>query len=178
MKEKVSALSSLNINERPEGLGKRFAIVASRWNISFINKLVDGAMRALSDHHVTLADVEVFFVPGAFELPLACKKVAETGRFDAVIAIGVVVRGGTPHFEYVAGEAARGISSVSLNTGIPVMFGVITADNIEQVAERSGDNNDNKGYEAAAAAVETVVLFERLAAKSGKIEDKAFPHVV
>ena len=117
-------------------------------------------------------------VPGAFELPLAAKKAAESGKFDAVIAIGVVIRGETPHFDYVAGEAAKGVSNVSLETGIPVMFGVVTTDTVEQAINRSGLKAGNKGYEAAMAAVEVANLYREMASAENKGKGKAFPHVV
>lgn len=117
-------------------------------------------------------------VPGAFELPLAAKKAAESGKFDAVIAIGVVIRGETPHFDYVAGEAAKGVSNVSLETGIPVMFGVVTTDTVEQAINRSGLKAGNKGYEAAMAAVEVANLYNEMTSTENKGKGKAFPHVV
>ena len=117
-------------------------------------------------------------VPGAFELPLAAQKAAESGKFDAVIAIGVVIRGETPHFDYVAGEAAKGVSKVSLDTGVPVMFGVVTTDTVEQAINRSGLKAGNKGYEAAMAAVEVANLYKEMAGAENKGKGKAFPHVV
>ena len=158
--------------------GFRFAIVASRWNDFLTSKLVDGATDALASAGASEGDVEVFMVPGAFELPLAAKKAAESGKFDAVIAIGVVIRGETPHFDYVAGEAAKGVSNVSLETGIPVMFGVVTTDTVEQAINRSGLKAGNKGYEAAMAAVEVANLYREMASAENKGKGKAFPHVV
>lgn len=159
--------------------GFRFAIVASRWNDLLTSKLVDGAVDALESAGAAESDVEIFMVPGAFELPLAAKKAAESGRFDAVIAIGIVIRGETPHFDYVAGEAAKGISKVSLDTGVPVMFGVVTTDTVEQAMNRSGLKAGNKGYEAAMAAVEMADLFrETSETDRSKEVGKAFPHVV
>ena len=159
--------------------GFRFAIVASRWNDFLTSKLVEGAIDALGSAGAAESDVEVFMVPGAFELPLAALKAARSGRFDAVIAIGVVIRGETPHFDYVAGEAAKGISHASLETGVPVMFGVVTTNTVEQAMNRSGLKAGNKGYEAAMAAVEVANLYRGF----GKNEqatgrEKAFPHVV
>ncbi|MBL8184870.1 MAG: 6,7-dimethyl-8-ribityllumazine synthase, partial [Blastocatellia bacterium] len=133
--------------------GFRFAIVASRWNDFLTSKLIDGAVDALESHGAAESDVEIFKVPGSFELPLTSLKLAESGRFDAVIAIGVVIRGETPHFEYVAGEAAKGIGQAGMQTGIPVMFGVVTADTLDQAINRSGVKAGNKGYEAAISAV-------------------------
>jgi 6,7-dimethyl-8-ribityllumazine synthase len=158
--------------------GFRFAIVASRWNDFLTSKLVDGAVDALSSAGAADSDVEVFMVPGAFELPLAAQKAAESGKFDAVIAIGVVIRGETPHFDYVAGEAAKGVSKVSLDTGVPVMFGVVTTDTVEQAINRSGLKAGNKGYEAAMAAVEVANLYREMSAADQKGKGKAFPHVV
>jgi len=159
--------------------GFRFAIVASRWNDFLTSKLIDGAVDALESAGAAEGDVEIFMVPGAFELPLAALKAAQSGRFDAVVAIGVVVRGETPHFDYVAGEAAKGVSHASLETGVPVMFGVVTTDTVEQAINRSGLKAGNKGYEAAMAAVEVANLYREIAQnEQGKGREKAFPHVV
>lgn len=138
--------------------GFRFAIVASRWNDAIVSRLIEGALTELQ------ADggaVELFRVPGAFEIPLCAQKAAESGRFDAVICLGVIIRGDTPHFDYIAASAARGISEAGLRTGVPLLFGVITADNVEQANERSASGKHNKGYEAALAAVEVVNLFRK-----------------
>lgn len=143
----------------------RFAIVVSRWNDEFTSKLADGAVEALIEAGADdSSSIETFHVPGAFELPLACLKAAESREFDAVIALGVIIRGDTPHFDYVAGEASRGIMQASMETGIPVMFGVITADNVDQVVARCGEKSDNKGYEAAQSAVEMAALLKVLRA--------------
>ena len=159
--------------------GFRFAIVASRWNDFLTSKLVEGAVEALESAGAAEANVEVFMVPGAFELPLAALKAAQSSRFDAVIAIGVVIRGETPHFDYVAGEAAKGVTHASLETGVPVMFGVVTTDTVEQAMNRSGLKAGNKGYEAAMAAVEVANLYRGLANdEQAKGREKAFPHVV
>jgi len=160
--------------------GFRFAIVVSRWNDEFTSRLAAGAVEALNEVGADLGTIETFHVPGAFELPLGCLKAAESGDFDAVVALGVVIRGDTPHFDYVAGQAAAGILQASMQTGVPVMFGVITADNVEQVIERSGEKADNKGYEAALSAVEMVSLFRKMdaAKEQGLGEGKVFPHVV
>jgi 6,7-dimethyl-8-ribityllumazine synthase len=160
--------------------GFRFAIVASRWNDFLTSKLTEGALDTLERLGADEADVEVFMVPGSYELPLTAQKVASGGNFDAVICIGVVIRGETPHFEYVAGEAAKGVAQVSMTTGIPVLFGIVTADTVEQAINRSGVKAGNKGVEAAMSAVEIVNLYEGLG--SGKNsegdDDKAFPHAV
>jgi len=141
--------------------GFRFAIVASRWNDAIVSRLVEGAQKALKQASAADDAVELFRVPGAFEIPLCAQKAAESRRFDAVICLGVVIRGDTPHFEYIAAAAARGISEASLRTGVPLLFGVITADNVEQADERSRDNENNKGHEAAMAAVEVANLYRK-----------------
>src|SRR5437764_2937484 len=134
----------------------RFALLVSRWNGEFTSRLESGARGALAGANAGEGDVEVFRVPGAFELPLAALAAAKTRRFDAVIALGVVIRGETPHFDYVAGEAAAGLRQASMETGVPVLFGVITADNIDQTLARCGAGRENKGYEAALSAVEKI----------------------
>jgi len=159
------------------GDGFRFAIVVSRWNDELTSKLASGAREALDEAGVGLDAIATFQVPGAFELPVACMRVAETGDFDAVIALGVVIRGETPHFEYVAGQAAAGILQASMQTGIPVMFGVITADTMQQALDRTGEKSDNKGYEAAQSALEMVTLFREMDRGSSQDVDKVIPHV-
>lgn len=160
--------------------GLRFAIVASRWNDFLTSKLIDGALDALQSLGADENSIEIFMVPGSFELPLTTLKVAQSGNFDAVIAIGVVIRGETPHFDYVAGEAAKGIGQASMQTGVPVLFGVVTTNTLEQAINRSGVKAGNKGYEAAMSAVEIVNLHRELDTR--KVEpvnkEKAFPHVV
>ena len=141
--------------------GFRFAIVASRWNDQIVSRLVDGARAALTEMHADANATDVFRVPGAFEIPLCGQKAAESGRFDAVICLGVIIRGDTPHFDYIAASAARGISEAGLRTGVPLLFGVITADNIEQADARARNDTNNKGYEAAVAAVEIVNIFKK-----------------
>jgi 6,7-dimethyl-8-ribityllumazine synthase len=140
--------------------GFRFAIVASRWNGDLVGRLIDGAVEALKESAVDENAVQIYRVPGSFEIPLCALKTAESGRFDAVICLGVIIRGDTPHFDYVAAETARGINEAGLRSGVPVMFGVITADNMEQALARAGTRADNKGYEAAMAAVEVVNLYK------------------
>lgn len=142
--------------------GARFAIVVARWNGEITENLLNGALRALVRQGVPGEDVQTFRVPGAFELPLAAQKLAETGRFDAIITLGAVIRGGTPHFEYVCAETTRGVGQVALTTGIPVAFGVLTTDNQDQARERSGPGTDNKGEEAALTALEMVSLLRQL----------------
>ena len=154
-----------------------FAIVVSRWNDSLTSKLANGAVQALTEAGASKDAIEIFQVPGAFELPLASMKAAESGRFDAVIALGVVIRGETPHFDFVARQAAAGIMQASIETGIPVMFGVVTANTQEQAEARCGGAVGNKGYEAAMSAIEMANLIREMeAADEG--EDKVFPHVV
>lgn len=142
--------------------GLKFAIVVSRWHADFTSRLEAGARQALLALGAAEDDVHTFDVPGAFELPLACLKAANCGKYSAIIALGVIIRGDTPHFEYVAGETARGVMQVSLKTRIPVMFGVITADNIDQVEARCDDGPENKGFEAAVSAVEMVASLKRI----------------
>ncbi len=135
--------------------GLSFAIVVARWHVEFTSKLLSGALEAMLGAGAKREDIDVFQVPGAFELPVASLRAAKSGEYDAVIALGVVIRGDTPHFEYVAGQAAAGLMQASMQTGVAVMFGVITADNVEQVIERTGEGADNKGFEAAISAIET-----------------------
>ncbi|MFT6285092.1 MAG: 6,7-dimethyl-8-ribityllumazine synthase [Arenicella sp.] len=137
--------------------GKKFALVVSRFNSFVVESLVDGALDALERHgEVNEQDITLVRVPGAYELPIAAKKLAEQNKYDAIIALGAVIRGGTPHFEFVAGECNKGLAQVSLEHGIPVSFGVITTDSIEQAIERSGTKAGNKGAEAAISALEMV----------------------
>ncbi|MFN6963533.1 MAG: 6,7-dimethyl-8-ribityllumazine synthase [Pyrinomonadaceae bacterium] len=158
----------------------RFAVVVSRWNDLLTSRLLDGALDALESAGASSESVEVFKVPGAFELPLAALKAAQSGKFDAVITLGVVIRGETPHFDYVAGQAASGVSTASLQTGVPVLFGVVTTDTLEQAVNRCGVKAGNKGYEAAMSAIEMVNLLREMEGrkKPGKGKDKVFPHVV
>jgi 6,7-dimethyl-8-ribityllumazine synthase len=144
------------------------------------SRLLAGALDALESSGASESAVEVFKVPGAFELPLASLKAAESGKFDAVIALGIVIRGETPHFDFVAGEAAKGITHASLKTGVPVLFGVITADTVEQAMNRSGLKAGNKGFEAAMSAIEVASLYSQMAGGQDKerVEEKVFPHVV
>ncbi len=143
----------------------RYAIVVGRFNAFVVESLVEGALDTLKRHGIPTADVTIVRVPGAFEIPLAVKKMAETGEYDAVIALGAVIRGGTPHFDYVAGQCASGLNQVALATGTPVAFGVLTVDSIEQAVERSGTKAGNKGMEAALSAIEMVSLLKQMEAK-------------
>lgn len=137
--------------------GKKFAIVVARFNSFVVESLLEGALDTLERHgEVNPDDITVVRVPGAYEMPLAAQKVAQSGKFDAIIALGAVIRGGTPHFDFVAGECNKGLAQVSLDAGIPVAFGVITTDSIEQAIERSGTKAGNKGAEAANTALEMV----------------------
>ncbi|MCD6561505.1 MAG: 6,7-dimethyl-8-ribityllumazine synthase [Deltaproteobacteria bacterium] len=142
--------------------GYKFAIIVSRFNDFISSRLVDGAMDSLIRHGASDAQIAVVKVPGAFEIPFVAKKLATSGRYDAVICLGAVIRGATPHFDYVAAEVSKGIASVALECQIPVTFGVLTTDNIEQAIERAGSKSGNKGYEAAIAAIEMVSLFKKL----------------
>ena len=146
--------------------GRTFAIVVSRWNDEYTSKLADGAVEALKDAGADADAIDIFHVPGAFELPVASLKAAKSREYSAVIALGVVIRGDTPHFEYVAGQAAAGLMQASMQTGVPVMFGVITADNIEQVVARCGEKADNKGYEAALSALETANVLSEIRSRT------------
>lgn len=140
----------------------RFAIVVGRWNSFVVESLVDGALDTLRRHGVADDRITVVRAPGAFEIPLVCQKVAQQKQYDAIIALGAVIRGGTPHFEYVAGECTKGLTQVMMDSGIPVAFGVLTVDSIEQAIERAGTKAGNKGAEAAASALEMVSLLGRL----------------
>ena len=142
--------------------GKKFALVVTRWNSFIVEHLLSGAIDYLRMHGVSEENLTVIRCPGAFEVPLVVKKLAASGNFDAVIALGAVIRGGTPHFEYVAGECVKGIASVTLQYDIPVAFGVLTVDTIEQAIERAGTKAGNKGEEAAASALEMVMLLDQI----------------
>lgn len=142
--------------------GQRFAVVVSRFNDFITGKLKAGAIDALVRHGCKDGDITCVAVPGAFEIPLVAKRLAESGAYDAVICVGCVIRGQTPHFEYVAGEAAKGIAQVGLATGVPVTFGVITADTLEQAIERAGSKAGNKGADATLSAIELVNLLSQL----------------
>ncbi|HAJ97184.1 MAG TPA: 6,7-dimethyl-8-ribityllumazine synthase [Ruminococcus sp.] len=145
-----------------EGKGLKIAIVASRFNEFIVTKLVGGAEDCLRRHGVEEDDISLAWVPGAFEIPLVAKKLAQSGKYDAVICVGAVIRGSTSHYDYVCAEVSKGIASVSLETGIPVMFGVLTTDTIEQAIERAGTKAGNKGYDCALGALELVSLFKGL----------------
>jgi len=144
------------------GTGLHVGICISRFNELLSSRLLGGALDALTRHGVDEGDVDVAWVPGAFEIPLVAKTMATSGSYDVVLALGVVIRGGTPHFEYVAGEVSKGIAKVSLESDVPVMFGVITADTIEQAVERAGTKHGNKGWDAALAGIETANLLKHV----------------
>lgn len=140
----------------------KIGIAASRFNQFIVKQLMDGALDALKRHGIEEGDIVIAWVPGAFELPLAAEQMAASGRIDAVIALGAVIRGETPHFDYVAGECARGIREAAQRHGVPVSFGVLTTDNVEQALERSGRGEGNKGFDAAVAAIETAKALDQL----------------
>jgi 6,7-dimethyl-8-ribityllumazine synthase len=140
----------------------RYTLLVGRFNSFVVESLVEGAVDALRRHGVSDSNIRIVRVPGAFEMPIAAQKIAHAGNVDAIIALGAVIRGGTPHFEYVAGECTKGLAQVSLDSGVPVAFGVLTVDSIEQAIERSGTKAGNKGAEAALSAVEMVSLLGQL----------------
>jgi 6,7-dimethyl-8-ribityllumazine synthase len=159
----------------PGAAGQRFALVVSRFNGEITERLRVGAAAALTAAGAAPGDVEVFAVPGAFELPQAARAVAETGRFDAVVCLGCVIRGATAHFEYISASAAHAIQQASGETGVPIAFGVLTTDTWDQAEERAREGPDNKGWEAAAAAIEMALLFRRIRASdpAGRPVDSA-----
>jgi 6,7-dimethyl-8-ribityllumazine synthase len=142
--------------------GLKFGIVVARFNSFISERLLEGAVDSLIRHGAVDQDIHVVRVPGAFEIPLAAKKLAQTGKYDAVICLGAVIRGSTPHFDFVSAEVSKGVAMVSLESGVPVIFGVLTTDTIEQAVERAGTKAGNKGFEAAAGAIETANLLKAL----------------
>ena len=140
------------------GKGLKFGLVVSRFNEFFSKKLLEGAQDALLRHGVNEDDIEVAWTPGSFEIPLIAQKLAQTKKYDAVICLGAVIRGDTPHFDYIAAEVTKGIAKVSLDTGVPIIYGVITTDTLEQAVERSGTKAGNKGFQAAVSAIEMANL--------------------
>ena len=144
------------------GSGLKIAIVASRFNELLSSRLVGGAQDALARHGVDMGSVDLAWVPGAFEIPLVAAKLAKSGRYDAVVALGVIIRGGTPHFEYVASEVSKGVAKAGLDSGVPVAFGIVTADNIDQAVERAGTKQGNKGWDAAVSAIEMANLLKAM----------------
>ena len=145
------------------GKGMKFGLVVGRFNELISGRLYEGALDCLRRHDVADDDVEIAWAPGAFELPLVAQRLAASGRYDAVICLGAVIRGGTPHFDYVAAEVTKGIAHVSLATGVPVAFGVLTTDTLEQAVERAGTKAGNKGFDAAVSAIETARVLKGLA---------------
>ena len=152
----------------PRGQGRRCAVVVSRFNEVITQRLLDGALDALVRHGVAFDDVDVFWVPGAWELPAAARRVAGSERYDALVALGAVIRGDTPHFDYVAGEASRGLALASADFDVPIAFGVLTCDTMEQAEARAGGEHGNKGWDAALAALEMADLFDQI---DGSSED-------
>jgi 6,7-dimethyl-8-ribityllumazine synthase len=148
---------------QPSGVGRRIVVVASRFNESIVKKLVDGAMEALVKHGVAFDDIDVIWVPGAWELPVAARWLVATERYDGIVAVGAVIRGETAHFDYIAGEASRGLAAISAEFETPVGFGVLTCDTDEQAEARAGGAHGNKGWDAALATLEMVDLYNRLA---------------
>ncbi|MFA5336108.1 MAG: 6,7-dimethyl-8-ribityllumazine synthase [Candidatus Omnitrophota bacterium] len=142
--------------------GKKFAIVVSRFNDFISKRLLEGAIDTLLRHGAKESEIEAIWVPGAFEIPVVANKVARSKKYDAVLCLGAVIKGSTPHFEYVSSEAAKGVAKVSMDTGIPVIFGVITAENLEQAIERAGTKDGNKGRDAAVSAIEMANLLENI----------------
>ena len=145
---------------RLNAAGFRFALVASRWNDFITSRLVEGALDALNRLGADENAAELYKVPGSFEIPLLALKLAQTGKYDAVICLGTVIRGQTPHFEYIAGEVTKGIAQAGMQTGVPVLYGIVTADTLEQAIDRAGVKLGNKGFEAAMSAVELVNLYK------------------
>jgi len=150
------------IEGKLDATGLKFGIVVGRFNSFISERLLEGAVDALVRHGANDGDIEVARVPGAFEIPLAVQKMASAGKYDALICLGAVIRGATPHFDYVSAEVSKGIAQVSLKTGVPIAFGVLTTDSIEQAIERAGTKAGNKGFEAAVTAIETAQLFRSL----------------
>jgi len=142
--------------------GMRFGIVAGRFNDFISSRLIEGAVDALTRAGAEEKEIQIVRVPGAFELPLAAKKMAKSGRYDAVICLGAVIRGSTPHFDYVAAESSKGVAEITLGTGLPVIYGILTTDTIEQAVERAGTKAGNRGYDAAIAAIEMVNLLKQI----------------
>jgi len=149
-------------NGQLNGKGQKHAIVVSRFNELLTSKLLEGALDCLKRHGVADKDIAVYRVPGSFEIPYAAQKLAHSGKYHAVICLGALVRGDTPHFEYIAAEAAKGIAHVSLETRLPVIFGIITADNLDQAIERAGTKAGNKGWDAALSAIEMADLYGQI----------------
>ncbi len=144
------------------GTGLKIGIVVSRFNEFITSKLLSGALDALIRHGVNENDIDIAWVPGSFEIPITADKLAESGKYDAVICLGALIRGATPHFDYIAAEASKGVAQVGLKTGVPTIFGILTTDNIEQAIERAGTKSGNKGSDSAISAIEMANLFKQL----------------
>lgn len=142
--------------------GLRFGIVVSRFNELITSKLLDGAIDCLKRHGANEEDIEIFYCPGSFEIPLVAKKMAQTGKYNAIICLGAVIRGETPHFDYIASEVSKGIAQVQLETGLPIAFGILTTDDVEQALNRAGVKNGNKGWDAALTAIEMANLLNQI----------------
>ena len=154
---------SIKINSgQLNGKGQKHAIIVSRFNELLTSKLLDGAIDCLSRHGVVEKDIQIFWVPGSFEIPYAAQKAALSGKFDAVVCLGALIRGNTPHFDFIASEAAKGIAHLALETKLPVIFGIVTADTLDQAIERSGTKAGNKGWDASLAAIEMVDLYQQI----------------
>src|SRR4051812_15732470 len=153
----------------PAGQHRRFAVVASRFNQVIVERLLDGALDALVRHGVAADDVDVVWVPGAWELPIAARRLLSTERYDALVAVGAVIRGDTPHFDYVAGEASRGLATASVDFDTPIGFGLLTCDNDEQAQARAGGTHGNKGRDAGVAALEMAGPFDRVGCSEGRL---------
>lgn len=150
------------IEGKYDATDKKFAIIVSRFNDFITKKLLDGTLDGLYRHNAIEDNITVYYAPGAYEIPLIAKKIAETKKFDAIIALGTVIRGNTPHFDYIASEVAKGVAQVNLEYGTPVIFGVLTTDSIEQAVERAGSKGGNKGFDAAMTAIEMTSLMNQI----------------
>jgi len=157
-------MSEINIIDKKKSFDSdvKVAIVASRFNSFVVDRLYDGAIKAFNNNDVTNESITVVKVPGAFEIPVVVKNLLELNKFDAVITLGAVIKGETPHFDYICNECSHGISTLAMNSGIPVIFGVLTVDNTEQAMDRAGDEESNKGYEAALAALEMIAVIRQI----------------
>lgn len=158
------SMSEINIIDKKKSFDSdvKVAIVASRFNSFVVDRLYDGAIKAFNNNDVTNESITVVKVPGAFEIPVVVKNLLELNKFDAVITLGAVIKGETPHFDYICNECSHGISTLAMNSGIPVIFGVLTVDNTEQAMDRAGDEESNKGYEAALAALEMIAVIRQI----------------
>jgi len=161
-REKTTAAAPQTIEAKLDAGGLSFAIVASRFNHFVVDRLLEGALDALARHNADLSKVTVIRVPGSFEIPVVAKRIAASRKHDAVICLGAVIRGGTPHFDFIAAEVTKGIAQASMETGVPIIYGVITPDTIEQAIERAGTKSGNKGFDAAVSAIEMANLFRLL----------------